>query len=123
MIAENDAFLATILLDLNNHSPKLVYADRLDEDGQHDLAYAYRWCAKNKKWPLIYDTSTCFYKVYWDLSYGTYYSCLPYFLHNSPYLNADHCDNGKPYATYEDAMKSLSDAFVEIKNKLDITFK
>lgn len=43
--------LAAIEADPDDALPKLVMADFLDDHGEPDLAYAYRWCANEGKWP------------------------------------------------------------------------
>jgi uncharacterized protein (TIGR02996 family) len=46
-----DAFVGDILRNPQDATPKLVYADWLDERGRPDLAFAYRWMATRGRHP------------------------------------------------------------------------
>ncbi len=46
-----DAFVADVLRNPQDATPKQVYADRLDEHGRPDLAVAYRWMAARGRHP------------------------------------------------------------------------
>jgi uncharacterized protein (TIGR02996 family) len=44
-MSPEDAFLEDIRARPEDRTPKLIFADWLEEHGQPDLAYAYRWMA------------------------------------------------------------------------------
>lgn len=54
---DKESLLEAIRLEPQNKTPKLVYADWLDENGQCGLAM--RWAAKMGRWPLSMGTSHC----------------------------------------------------------------
>lgn len=49
-----EQFIAAIIASPDDHTPKLMFADWLDEDGQDKLAAAYRWCGEKRKHPTFY---------------------------------------------------------------------
>lgn len=54
-----------------------VLADFHEEQGDGDLAFALRWCARKGCWPLLYINS---HRYYWSRGmYGKH--CLPYGLY------------------------------------------
>ena len=48
-----DAFVSDVLRNPGDATPKLVYADWLDEHGRPDLAFAYRWMATRGRHPAL----------------------------------------------------------------------
>jgi uncharacterized protein (TIGR02996 family) len=46
-----DPLLAAIRDKPSDRARWLVYADRLDDTGQHNLAAAWRWMVATKRWP------------------------------------------------------------------------
>lgn len=53
------ALFRQVLQEPTNQEVKLVFADYLEEHGNPDLAFAYRWAAKHGKYPHIYTNGKC----------------------------------------------------------------
>jgi uncharacterized protein (TIGR02996 family) len=46
-----DAFVRDIVANPADRTPHLIFADWLEEQGQSDLAFTYRWMAAQGHWP------------------------------------------------------------------------
>lgn len=46
--------MLNLMVKSNGHPDTLkAYADWLEQQGEHKLAYAYRWAASRGRWPMI----------------------------------------------------------------------
>lgn len=53
MTHDERAFWATIKAALTDTLPQVVFADWLDERGRTDLAFAMRWAAARRRYPMV----------------------------------------------------------------------
>ena len=60
-----------------DHFLKTVYADFLQDEGKEKEAKAWRWIAKNGKYPLISKTKWCWDSLEHLLDEGTYRTVYP----------------------------------------------
>ncbi len=75
---ELNALWQNVLGADDHQSALLVYADAIEELGQHDEADAWRWIAKSKRWPEDDDDDPYTMFWHWDIQWFDDGSgCLP----------------------------------------------
>jgi uncharacterized protein (TIGR02996 family) len=57
---DKHSWLNAIKVNSHDHDMKLVFADWLEEQGDHDLSVAMRWCGENKRHPYCTPTARWF---------------------------------------------------------------
>jgi len=92
----------------------LVFSDYLEASGEIWLAHAYRWCGKQKKYPL-FDYSD--YGWYFQDTDGEYYlpECLGYGLFKDDWTNCTY------FTSLSEAMLFLATRFEIVCSVLHLT--
>lgn len=110
--ATREDFIATMIERKGDPATLKVYADWLEQRGECDLAYAYRWAASRGRWPDEYAPR----RWYWDDV-----SVISGRSEIAPLVKAAiRAVGGTSYASIPHAFSTLADALAQLRKDVAI---